>query len=520
METRSQLLSKALVACDAGDVINAQRACSLYQEKFGEDADFLYLLGRTYLNLGQYPQATKLLQQSLEKHYSPNSLAYLIIAGGAAFNHFLLKTLSCRLDVEAIENYDLLLKVGKSYQKVRLWSQALDLFEQINCRYPNDADGFYFAGLMHLKLGQTKSAVQKLLTAIKVKEDHYLAHYALTQVEQHLIPESEEALLRSLLADKNATDSEEAKLYLTCALVRYLESRGELKDAADTLKETKQPFYASAQKIEAQTAAVFDWLLETRSETVSSDSINQQCQPIFVVGMPHSGVEIVAEALQTHPQVAPALSVNSFAQAVGELTGIRTEKSIELPSLIKAESINHEQLGERYLALTRGWRDNQHTHFIDAHPFNFFYISLIRRALPNAKFICLVRDPVDACVNNYTRPVEQYLHAMAYSQDIVLTARYYRHYYQLVTQLKQRFGEVIYQQPYEQLINDHSNQTKRLFDFCGLDYQQADRQKINAIQHSAEMQATGDGYRYEEFARQVNAKLADITYPFNVRSTS
>ncbi len=516
METRSQLLSKAQVACDAGDVINAQRVCSLYQEKFGEDADFLYLLGRTYINLGQYRQAIKLLQQSLEKHFSPTCLAYLIIAGGASFNHFLLKTLSPRIEVEAIESYKLLVEVGKSFQNVRLWSNALRIFEQVNSKYPDDAEGYYLAGLMCLKLGEEKLAAEKLLTAINLKDDHYLSHFALAQIGQDAEGKSEKQRLLSLLADEQTFDNPEAKLYLTYALTRYLEKEGEYERAANKLRTAKECFYKHSQKIEAQTAAVFDWLLETRAEATASHATRQEVQPVFIVGMPNSGIDIVAETLQSHSQVSPAYCVNSFAQAVGELTGIHTEKSIDLPSLIKAESIDHEQLGERYLALTQGWRNDQSTHFIDAHPFNFFYISLIRRALPNAKIICLVREPVDTCVNNYTRLVRPHMHSMAYSHDVVLTARYYRHYYQLVTQLKQRYGNAIYIQPYELLVSDYKKQAALLFDFCQLDNQQVDTHQTRAIKQSLSTQHIGEGYQYHGLAKQVKAKLVDIVYPYNL----
>ena len=34
-------------------------------------------------------------------------------------------------------------------------------------------------------------------------------------------------------------------------------------------------------------------------------------------------------------------------------------------------------------------------------PLNFMYVPMIARALPNARIICLRRNPMDTCLSNY-----------------------------------------------------------------------------------------------------------------------
>ena len=39
--------------------------------------------------------------------------------------------------------------------------------------------------------------------------------------------------------------------------------------------------------------------------------------------------------------------------------------------------------------------------FIDKLPLNFFYVGFLRRALPNARIVCIRRHPLDSCLSNY-----------------------------------------------------------------------------------------------------------------------
>src|SRR6202011_3654198 len=57
-------------------------------------------------------------------------------------------------------------------------------------------------------------------------------------------------------------------------------------------------------------------------------------------------------------------------------------------------------LGRQYVAETRP--QTGHTRkFVDKLPLNYLYAGLISRALPCAKLICVIRDPMDSCYAMY-----------------------------------------------------------------------------------------------------------------------
>ena len=54
--------------------------------------------------------------------------------------------------------------------------------------------------------------------------------------------------------------------------------------------------------------------------------------------------------------------------------------------------------------LNRVWELSPNSKFIsDKMPGNFFNLGLIYLAIPNAKIIHAMRDPMDSCFSNYTR---------------------------------------------------------------------------------------------------------------------
>jgi hypothetical protein len=94
---------------------------------------------------------------------------------------------------------------------------------------------------------------------------------------------------------------------------------------------------------------------------------------------------------------------------------------------------------------------------------------LIHRALPDARIVCLRRDPMDSCLSNYRQmfAVDAPLHAYAY--DLGWTGEYYVLFDRLVAHWRatlppDRFMEV----RYEDVVSDQETQARRLLDFCGL----------------------------------------------------
>src|SRR6185312_16201866 len=109
--------------------------------------------------------------------------------------------------------------------------------------------------------------------------------------------------------------------------------------------------------------------------------------------------------------------------------------------------------------------------FIDKLPLNYLLAGLIHRALPNARIICLAREPMDACLSLYRQmmPTNNWYYDYIYRLED--TAKSYALHRKVVSHWREtlpadRFMEI----RYEDIVGDLKGQARKLIDFCRLDW--------------------------------------------------
>jgi hypothetical protein len=95
------------------------------------------------------------------------------------------------------------------------------------------------------------------------------------------------------------------------------------------------------------------------------------------------------------------------------------------------------------------------------------------RALPNARIVCLRRNPMDTVWSNYKNLFASQSAYYAYSYDLMDTARYYARFDRLMTLWDNLFPGRVLQLSYERLVADQDGQTRRLLEHCGLEWDEA-----------------------------------------------
>jgi hypothetical protein len=195
-------------------------------------------------------------------------------------------------------------------------------------------------------------------------------------------------------------------------------------------------------------------------------------EPIFVIGMPRSGTTLVERILSSHPQVQSAGELRNFMVALHQATAATPAFLLEPSFPERLRDLDWESLGRAYLDSTRPLTG--HTpHFVDKLPHNFLYAGFIARALPEAKIVCLRRDPVDTCLSNFKQLFELNSPYYDYSFDLLDTGRYYLQFDRLMAHWARVLPGRILELQYEELVDDQAAQTRRLLDFCGLPWDEA-----------------------------------------------
>lgn len=192
---------------------------------------------------------------------------------------------------------------------------------------------------------------------------------------------------------------------------------------------------------------------------------------IFIIGMPRSGSTLVDQIISSHPLVT---SVGEAAFLSRSLPVYLDEKMASYsknpgPAItakfIKACSPKMlNVIGDNYLAQVEPYAKHQKI-VVDKMLFNFIWLGMIRLALPEAKIIHCVRDPIDIGLSIWQLLFTDDM-PWAYDQNEI--ARYYLAYAKLMDYWRELFPGEFFDNHYEDMVADQEAQSRKVIEFCGL----------------------------------------------------
>lgn len=187
--------------------------------------------------------------------------------------------------------------------------------------------------------------------------------------------------------------------------------------------------------------------------------------PIFIVGMPRSGTTLLDRILSSHPQVASAGEIIDFWCQLHWAADVTPDKTRSLRRIIeRSTTLDYRGLGARYLRQTQ-WRAHGKRWYVDKLPANIQMVAFIRRALPHAPILHMVRDPMDTCFSNYKA---MFGNVSPYSYDFDALAHYYRGYRRLVHHWHAALPGAMFDVDYADLVQNTATTVPRILAYCGL----------------------------------------------------
>jgi hypothetical protein len=139
---------------------------------------------------------------------------------------------------------------------------------------------------------------------------------------------------------------------------------------------------------------------------------------------------------------------------------------IDATIVARAGGVDFAEVGRRYLDGV-AWRLGRESHFTDNQPANFFNLGFICRALPQAKILHMVRDPVETCFSNLR---ELFSDVNRHSYDQLELADYFLQYRRLMAHWHAAFPGRILDVDYARLTADPEPVMREVAGFCGIDY--------------------------------------------------
>ncbi|HEX9208435.1 MAG TPA: sulfotransferase [Steroidobacteraceae bacterium] len=345
-------------------------------------------------------------------------------------------------------------------------AEAKPLLQRLCELLPGHPAALYETALCLFYLNETDTAAQLLDQVLSLAPGmgtamHVRAHLRTQSQEANHVEDLRQRLQRTDLALND-------RILANFALAKELEDVGRHAESFAALATANRLKRGTLQfDVDDEVQAMQEVMATYTREALAG--IPDGCPesgPIFIVGLPRTGTTLVERILATGPDTASIGEAMEFPQkmiALAEETAARQPVAGE--NLLQASlRMDFAELGRRYLDAVRPMARGR-SRTIDKLPFNFRYCGLIHKALPNARIVHLMRDPMDTCYAVY-KTVFINMYHFSYRLDEL--AEFYVAYRRTMDHWHRVLPGVIYDVSYERLVADPEGEARRLLEWCGL----------------------------------------------------
>jgi len=325
---------------------------------------------------------------------------------------------------------------------------------------PNFAEAYNNLGLVMMDQGKIGQAKKYFKKSIKINPNFAYAHRHLSIVTKYTTKNPHILEMQGLISNLKILDKQ--KMHLAFGLgkayedIKSYDKAFECFDLGNKLRR-KEIVYDIKNDI------VF---FETLKKFFNKDLISKLKKsgtrdktPIFIVGMFRSGTTLVEQILSSHSKVFGGGESKTLTQIVSHFI------SGDFSNLNRKV---FNDIGNAYVGTARKFQP-KYKHITDKQPINFKWIGIIKAAIPNAKIIHCVRNPIDNCLSIYKNYFDFKINPYAYNLDEL--AEYYKIYENLMQHWHSMFPKFIYEVSYEKLIKNQKRETEKLLDFCNLKWE-------------------------------------------------
>jgi len=225
---------------------------------------------------------------------------------------------------------------------------------------------------------------------------------------------------------------------------KYLKGSGEGGDSFKTIK------------------TIYERSLPLWDKASAKGHTNARPRSIQITGMPRSGTTLVEQIVSSHSRV----------EAAGEVGFVNNQAREKLDLLeIEDKPLTPEGLAELGRDITKTYHNlfEDAEYVTDKAILSNRYAGFFARALPEGRMVVLRRDPRDNCLSMYKNRFSAGSHL--YSTDLESLARKYLDFLRIQDYWREKAPDSFYEIRYETLVENPEEETRRLIDYCGLEWE-------------------------------------------------
>ncbi len=380
---------------------------------------------------------------------------------------------------------------------------AEKIYQELLAENAANHDALHLLGLIRMQQGRTSTAIEYISEAISIRPDMPAFHHNIAGLYRRcgrmedaraayrealrLKPEYGEACqglleIQTVEADSplmaqaleqvaNPDLEPRVKSYFHFALARMFDVMADYQQAFSHYRQGNM-LAGREFDAEGQRRLIQEVIYHYGPDQIGDGLGPVSDLPVFIVGMPRSGTSLVEQILSSHSGVFGAGELGDISSIIAHCQTLdpdHRQYPVYRPGL---EAEHYQGLGQRYLQRLTEVADNSGPaplRVIDKHPLNFQYLGFIFELLPAARVIHTRRNPLDTCLSCY---FQNFSNGQDYSFDLHTLAEFYKDYRRLMLHWQQLYSHRIYHLDYERLVSDQENESRRLVEFLGLDWEE------------------------------------------------
>lgn len=342
--------------------------------------------------------------------------------------------------------------------------RALELLDVALSRQPANAPVLLARAQINTFLGRFEEAEHDLRDCMMYNKGMAATWWTLARLRKQT-PDSNhvDELRRELKVARPPSE----RAFLAFALHKELDDLGDIKGAGEALTQGCRFKRSELKYSTAQSRSLMARLKASSLPEAAEERSNRSFTPVFIVGMFRSGTTLLEQLLGGNPAMLNAGELHDFVTSMRYVADYQSTGFLDEEMVRRAEGIALGEVADQYV---RGveWRlQPGQTHLTDKLPANFFNLGYILRALPDARILHMVRDPVETCFSNLR---ELFSGASPYSYDQNELADFYLMYQDLMAHWHERFPGRVLDIHYADLTRDTEGVMRRVAMHCGLEF--------------------------------------------------
>ncbi len=324
--------------------------------------------------------------------------------------------------------------------------------------------------ILHHDLGNLDKAEDLYKKMILLDKYNFAIYFNLSRINFSYFDEDKIGFIKDSINNENISDYNKASAYFILAKHEQMKKNfdKEIKFLDKGHRYLRKSF---RPKVYEQSLNYWLKIIPKKFDKIEITNLKKiekkdiEINPIFIIGMPRSGSTLVESIISSGELTIPnggetatinwALLKNYRKDLFNkDMNKINIDlKKLRNDIIDKYQNLNLLDKNKKYF-------------FTDKSLENFFYIDMILKLFPNAKFIHCKRNKIDnifAIYQNFFTKMS-WTHSM---NDIII---YFNNYLDVMNYYNEKFKNKIFLVELENLTTNSEEITKKLFEFCKLEW--------------------------------------------------